>query len=148
MITYEELHQQNHKITELTNVLRHLISDRFLCDSDITRTLFFRYVDSVKEHLEIIDSKLYPKLMTHGEQKVRNTADRIRSGSTEIKRIFAAYLKDWCRTKNKTLMIKDYDLFLKDTEEMFEIVLNRIQIETENLYPLIREITGDQETAA
>ena len=148
MITYEELHQQNHKITELTNVLQQLFGDRFLCDSDITRDLFFRYVDSVKSHLEVIDNNLYPKLLTHSDQQARNTADRFMSGSTEIKRIFASYLKQWCHQKNKVLYIKDYDRFMADTGDMFDLVLNRIQLETEHLYPLIRDITGDSQSVA
>lgn len=148
MITYEELHQQNHKITELTNVLQRLLGDRLLCDSDITRDLFFRYVENVKSHLEIIDNSLYPQLLTHSEQQVRLTADRFMSGSTEIKRIFAAYLKDWCQVKNKNLLIKDYDRFVKESNDMFDLVLNRIEIETEHLYPLIRKLSGSEKKAA
>ena len=30
MVSYQELHEQNHKITELTNILQHLLGDRSL----------------------------------------------------------------------------------------------------------------------
>lgn len=147
MITYNELHEQNHKITELTNVLEHLLGDRTLCNSQITCDLFFRFVEEVKGHLELLDSNLYSKLLTHKEQRVRNTADRFLGGSKEIKRIFAAYVKKWCQMKKKELVIKQYDQFMEETNEMFELVLNRIQAETEHLYPLVREVTGDQNRA-
>jgi hypothetical protein len=68
-------------------------------------------------------------------------------GSKEIKRIFAAYLKKWCQMKRKELVIKEYDQFKAETDEMFELVLNRIQSEIENLYPMIRKVTGDSKRA-
>ncbi len=148
MITYDDLHQQNHKITELTNVLEHLLGDRSLCTSNITCDLFFRYVEQVKGHLEVIDNNLYSQLLTHNERRVRNTADRFMGGSKEIKRIFGAYVKKWCQMKRKELVIKEYDQFMEETKEMFEMVLNRIQAETEHLYPLVREVTGDPQRVA
>ncbi len=148
MLTYDDLHVQNHKITELTNILNHLLGDRSLCDSEITCELFFRYVDHVKEHFEVTDSNLYSKLLTHGEQRARNTAQRFIGGSKEIKRIFGTYLKRWCSLKKKRLLIKDYDQFQKETDEMFEMVLDRLLSETEHLYPLIREVTGDERQVA
>ena len=67
------------------------------------------------------------------------------SGSQEIKRIIAAYMKDWCPKKKNadSLAITDYERFLKESEEMFELILERIQNETEKLYPLVRELSGD-----
>jgi len=147
MITYDELHVQNHKITELSNILEMLLGDKSLCGSEVTCELFYRFVDEVKDHLEVTDAKLYQQLLSHEEQKVRNTANRFMGGSREIKRIFSAYLKKWCRSKSNSLALQNYDQFIAETEEMFEIVLNRIQDETENLYPLIRNVTGDSERA-
>ena len=34
------------------------------------------------------------------------------------------------------------------TDKMFELIQNRIQDETERLYPLIREVKGDSQRAA
>lgn len=148
MITFDELHQQNHKITELSNALHLLLGDQALCDSEVTRDLFFNYVDEVKGHLELTDKNLYTQLLTHGDRRVRNTADRFMGGSKEIKRIFSSYLKKWCQMKTHALVIKEHDQFIAETEEMFEIVLNRIQDETEHLYPLIRDVSGDMQHAA
>lgn len=147
MVTYDQLNEQNHKIIELTNVLELLLGDRQLCNSEITCDLFFRFVDEVKGHLELMDKGLYSPLLTHKEQSVRNIADRFMGGSKEIKRIFAAYLKKWCQMKRKELVIKEYDQFKAETDEMFELVLNRIQSEIENLYPMIRKVTGDSKRA-
>ena len=148
MITYHELHQQNHKITELTNILTLLLQDRLLCDSEITCNLFFDYVDRVKNHLELTDNHLYSRLLTAGDQRIKNAASRFMGGSKEIKRIFGDYLKKWCKLRQRELVIKQYDQFMAETEEMFQMVLDRIQDETEHLYPLVRKVTGDQQKVA
>lgn len=148
MVSFEELHQQNHKITELTNILQHLLGDRSLCDSEVTCELFFDYVNAVKEHMAVTDSGMYSKLLGSGDQKLNNVANRFMGGSREINRIFSAYLKRWCKIKNKELVIKEYDAFMKDTQEMFDIVLDRIQGETEHLYPAVRKLTGGSRDVA
>lgn len=143
MVSYSELHQQNHKITELTNILEHLLGDRSLCDSEITCNLFFDYVDAVKEHLAVTDSAMYSKLLGAGDQRMNNLANRFMGGSREINRLFSAYLKRWCKMRSKKLVIKEYDAFITDTRDMFEMVLQRIQDETEHLYPAVRKVTGE-----
>ena len=148
MITYDDLHVQNHKITELTNILNLLLKDRSLCDSEITCSLFFEYVERVKQHLDVTDSSLYARLLNNGDQQVKNTASRFMGGSKEIKRIFGDYLKKWCKLRQRELVIKQYDRFIAETDEMFQMVLDRIQDETEHLYPLIRKVTGDNRQVA
>lgn len=148
MVTYDELNTQNHKITELSNVLRYLLADRAMCDTEVTCKLFYEYVERVKEHLELEDKQMYSKLLTHKDSRVNNTAKLFLSGSVEIKRIFSAYLKKWCNKKCQSLKIRDYNEFRTETEEMLELILNRIQDETEKLYPLVRSVTGDNRQAA
>lgn len=148
MVSYQELHEQNHKITELTNILQHLLGDRSLCDSEVTCDLFFDYVNAVKEHMAVTDSGMYSKLLGSGDQKLNNVANRFMGGSREINRIFSAYLKRWCKIKSRELVIREYDAFMSDTQEMFDIVLDRIQDETEHLYPAVRQLGGgDREVA-
>lgn len=148
MVTYDEINTQNDKITELSNVLSYLLADRAMCDTQVTCDLFFEYVDQVKEHMELSDKRLCGKLLVHADRQVTNTAKNFLSGSIEIKRIMSDYLKKWCAKGRHELRIKDYNEFRKDTEEVFELVLNRIQNETEKLYPLLREITGDTRKVA
>ena len=148
MVSYQELHQQNHKITELTNILQHLLGDRSLCDSAVTCDLFFDYVTAVKEHMAVTDSAMYSRLLGSGDQKLNNIANRFMGGSREINRIFSAYLKRWCKLKKKELVIREYDTFMSDTQEMFDIVLERIQSETEHLYPAVRRLSGDDREVA
>jgi hypothetical protein len=141
MITYAELHEQNHRITELTNVLNYLFKDRAMCDTGSCCELFYRYVDLVKNHIQMVDKDMYSDLLKSPDDKINNVARNFMSGSVEIKRILKDFTKRWCPTKRKdTLRINEHAQFMKDTEELFEIVLQRILDETEHLYPLVRSL--------
>jgi hypothetical protein len=141
MITYAELHEQNHRITELTNVLNYLFKDRAMCDTGSCCELFYRYVDLVKNHIQMVDKDMYSDLLKSPDDKINNVARNFMSGSVEIKRILKDFTKRWCPTKRKdTLRISEHAQFIKDTEELFEIVLQRILDETEHLYPLVRSL--------
>jgi hypothetical protein len=98
-------------------------------------------VDLVKEHIELVDRDMYKELLKSPDEKINNVARNFMSGSVEIKRILKAFTKRWCPSKKKdTLHINEHARFLQDTEELFEIVLQRILDETEHLYPLVRSL--------
>lgn len=147
MITYDQLHAQSHEITELTNVLRYLLNDRSMCDTDTCCELFYRFGEKIQAHLETVDHT-YATLLGSRDEHARKVAQLFMGGSQEIKRIFQQYTKTWCERHKHRLHIADHDEFLKDTRQMFDIILNRIQDETEQLYPLIRAIKGDSQRAA
>ena len=148
MITYEELHEQNHAITEISNVFLYLIENRSMCDTQITCELFFDYVEKVKNHLELQDNHMYTAILRDGDADAKHIAQNFMSGSREIKRIFQDYQKKWSNKKGHQLRISNYPKFNKETNEMFELVLKRIQDETEKLYPLVRSISGDMDRVA
>lgn len=142
MISLHELNEQNHKIAELSKVILYMIEDRSMCDTDITCDLFFSYVNEVKNHLDKEERELYKSLLTHSDVEVKNTATNYLSGSADLKRVFKGYLKKWCR--NKELRIRDHQQFINDTKDMFEMVQDRAIDETENFYPLVRNVMGSQ----
>lgn len=149
MITYEELHTQNHEITELSNVLLFLFKDRAMCDTATVRELFHRYMNKVREHIDLVDRNLYGSLLAHSNHEIQNLVRNFMSGSQEIKKIMSEYSKEWCPARQThTLEISHHGRFLTDTEKMSQLILERIQDETEKLYPLIREISGNQQHAA
>jgi len=119
-----------------------------MCDTQITCDLFFDYVEKVKEHLEVEDKSLYTVILKGGDDQARQTAQNFLSGSVEIKRIFQDYLRKWSRKGKRQLAIDNYDEFTKETRGMFELVLNRFQHETEQLYPLARKISGNMQQVA
>jgi len=141
MITYEELNEQNHRITELSNVLRYLFRDRSMCDTGSCCELFYRYVDLVKQHIDTVDKEMYSDLLKSPDDKINNVAKNFMSGSVEVKKILKDFSKKWCPTTQSTeLKINEHARFLDDTNELFDIVLQRILDETEHLYPLVRSL--------
>ena len=133
----DELHLQVHNITELSNILTLLISDRSLCDSRITCELFFRYVDAVRHHLQNTESGIFAKLLINSDEHQSKILDQFMDGSHEIKKIFSHYSRKWCAENE--LRIKNHADFYKESTEMFNLVLRRLQDETENLYPLVNQ---------
>lgn len=141
MITYKELNEQNHHITELSNVLQYLFKDRAMCDTKSCCDLFKNYVDLVKEHIDTVDKNMYSELLSSPDDKINNVAKNFMSGSVEVKKILKEFSRDWCPSrKSGDLLIKDHQQFLDATSELFEIVLQRILDETEHLYPLVRSL--------
>nr|VFK01988.1 MAG: hypothetical protein BECKH772A_GA0070896_102492 [Candidatus Kentron sp. H]VFK05226.1 MAG: hypothetical protein BECKH772C_GA0070978_102492 [Candidatus Kentron sp. H] len=139
MITFDELNTQNHEIMELSSVLRFLFSDRAMCDTKTACELFFRYFEKVRLHLDAMDH-LYPILLGDPDQQINNVAANFMSGEQEIKKILTSYVKTWSDKKKHELVIGNYGEFMRDTERLFDLVLNRIQDETEHLYPLVRRV--------
>lgn len=148
MIAFSQLHAQNHKITELSNIFLYLVQNREMCDTETACDVFFEYTAKVREHIEMVDREICGQLISYPDQKVKNIANRFLSGSNEIKRIFNHYLKEWCSEPQRRLRIGDYTFFLSETEQMFGLVLDRIQRETEHLYPLIRKLEEQNAEAA
>lgn len=138
MISFDKLHVQNHKITELSNVLLHLFDDRSMCDTETACDLLFLYLEKLDKHLTVVDH-LYPTLLIDHDKQVKHVANNFLSGEQEIRKFIAKYMKTWCKRKKHELVIHDYAGFLEDTQGLFHMVLNRIQDETEHLYPLVRQ---------
>jgi len=138
MDSFDELHQQNHQIAELAKTLSYLFQDREMCDSGITCELFERYRDRFDAHMNH-NKTIYSKLLNNNNGSVRATVDRFIEGEREIKRLFKSYAEKWCKDG---LHIADHEAFVKETDEMFELVWSRIQAESEQLYPLARNQTN------
>jgi hypothetical protein len=141
MIPFDTLNVQNHEVSELSKVLTVLIQDREICDTTITCDLFLRYTDKVKTHLDMVDKTLFSDLLSHSDSKINATANRFLNGSREIKRIFNSYTHKWCA---KGLHIYNHDQFIAETQEIFRLIQGRTLAETEELYPLARQVENEK----
>ncbi|HGG60446.1 MAG TPA: hypothetical protein ENK26_11125, partial [Gammaproteobacteria bacterium] len=96
MISLDELHQQNHEISSISNVLRRLVKNRLVLDNQVVSELFFRYFDKVKQHLAD-EQPLYANLLVNNDQSVRNITRQFVSGDSEIKRILNTFTQRWTK---------------------------------------------------
>ena len=147
MITFDELNAQGDEITELSNVLSYLLANRDMFDTNTCCDLFYRYGDRIHQHLEMVDHT-YAPLLSSSDAELNNTAKRFMGASQEIRRIFSQYSKRWCEKRKHALHIGNHEKFTEETNGIFNLMLDRIQDEVENLYPLIREVRHDNQRAA
>ena len=147
MITYDQLHTENDRITQLSKILDRLIDNRELLDMDATCELFYQYMNSVDKHLDAVD-RTYSPLLSSTDTEDNNIAKNFMSGSQEIRRIMKSYSKSWCSKQKDSIRIANHEKFINETREIFEMVLNRIIHETEILYPKIRRLSGNTKMAA
>jgi len=140
-----QLNKQNTKIRELSSVLHYLISNKEMCNTEVTCDLFLSYTEEVRDHLSLEEKDVYRHLLNHDDLKVRNTSNDFFSGSIEIKRVLNEYLGRWC--KNKKLRVVKHAEFLQDSEEIFNLVLNRVNAESDILYPIVQEALHETEAA-
>ena len=139
MISYDQLNQENHRITELSNVLRYLVKERSMCDSQTCGDLFHRYLAELLSHIDGVERELYPPALTLGDQVAQNLVNNFMEGSQQIKRIIRQYKANWSGAK-QTLRVADHQAFLDETDSLFDLVLQRLQDETEKLYPLVKNL--------
>jgi len=141
MTNITQLNQQNTKIKELSSVLHYLIKNKEMCNAEITCDLFMKYAEDVTDHLYLEEREVYRHLLNHNDPKVKKTTTDFFSGSIEIKKVFNEYLGSWC--KDKKLRVLKHEEFVKDSEEIFDLVLNRVNAETTILYPMIMDVLGE-----
>jgi len=136
VMVFENIHAHNHKLRELSLVVVYLLQERSMCDTETANSLFCETLMKIDEHLRMIDH-LYARLLSQKDEKASRTAKMFMSGEIELKKIIAEYKKAWFAKNRPELRVGNHPQFIKDTEELFEIVLSRIEDETENLYPLL-----------
>ena len=139
MTSNSALNEEVHHILELSNVLGYLFNDRSMCDTQTCIDLLKEYIALVHRHLEYVEKNFYSDLLKNPDSNATLIANNFMSGSVEIKRVIRDFTKQWCTSKNCfSLNIKDYARFTIESETFFEVIVQRIQDETEHLYPLVR----------
>jgi len=137
MLSFDKLHTQNHQIAELAKVLSFLFEDRAMCDTEVVCELFERYQTTFDEHVTM-NRSVYTTLLSSANADASSVANRFIEGEKEIKRIFHNYKNKWCKAG---LMINNHQEFRSESEVIYRLVQDRIQAESEQLYPLARKLS-------
>ena len=139
MTTYHQIKKQHQYIKELTDILRRLITDKSFVEMETTCNLFFSYSNKVDSYFKMVETSVYQHMLVHSEEAVKKTAYRFMAGSCGIKRLFAQYKQTWCH--NKKLRVRDHARFVQESEDIYKLILQRINDEANHLYPVIREMS-------
>lgn len=98
--------------------------------------------ERMKQHLAEEDKRLYPTLLIHEDPKVKSIAWGFISGEKPLRKNFDDYYKRWL----KNCDFQFTDEFLAETNEVFEMVSDRIDREEQVLLPKLIEIGLFSET--
>jgi hypothetical protein len=90
----------------------------------------------VRAHLAEEDKGLYPALLIHEDPKVKSIAWGFTSGEKPLRQMFDDYYKKWL----KNCDFKFSSDFVRETDDIFEMVLRRVEREEQILFPKLLEI--------
>lgn len=147
MLELNNLHEQNHELSEIARVLPFLAQNRALCDTATASRLFFGAAQKVEMHLKEVDQPV-KQLFTDQDERVRNLARKLSADSKLLQFNVNSYVKRWSDARGMRLRIREHEAFLTETQGLFELLLDRIQRETELLFPLLRELEAREIRAA
>ena len=134
---------------DLENPTRTTFDDPLTIDAlDWYSRLFFDYCKRLPVHLEQVDRLVKKYLFADSDQRNVNLARKLVADSRLLRSNYDKYLKHWTESGGQRFHIADHEAFLCETRELFELVLERIQRETEYLYPLLRKVEGGERQAA
>lgn len=135
MIPIEELKHQHEEICELMTVLLPLVSDDAARKTSIVEQLFAELTDKIGKHLLLEDETLYKELLVHHDTEIQRTARNFLAGSNQLKHVFTEYMHSPCGPASKE---KDCEAFIRETEDMFGLLKERIEKEESRFYPLVQ----------
>jgi len=100
--------------------------------------------DKVKQHLAEEDKGLYPRLLIHEDPKVKSIAWGFISGEKPLRKTFDDYHKKWLKNCDFNFT----EDFVRETREIFDMLVYRIEREEQVLFPKLLEIGLFQDASA
>ena len=137
--THAELMQM---VSDLRSIL-NLDSLKIRPNAKTAHEMLCDLADKLKMHLADEDKSIYPSLLIHEDPKVKSIAWGFISGEKPLRKTFDDYHKRW---------LKDCDFdfteeFIEETNEMFDMLVHRIEREGQVLLPKLVEIGMFKEAA-
>ena len=135
MTSLETLRERQGEILTMIAALRGLMKPEQLSVAPIakvTHTLLCDLCTRMREHFEEEEKRLYPTLLAHGPQELRNLSWSFLAGDVALREQFGDYARRW---------LKDCDVvafdaeFLHDTQQILDTVARRIDRERTIMMP-------------
>lgn len=136
MYSLDELKKQNEDISELCDVLSVLVEAKSLHANSYVCELMSRFREKVWMHLVFEDNTVYAELARHQDPAISETARNFHDSAKEIRKCFSHYVKHWCKP---AINDSEHDARRKDSNELFQLIRDRIDYENQHMFPLIQE---------
>lgn len=134
MTPLEILRQQQGEILKMVTALRGLMKPEQLSVAPIakvTHTLLCDLCTRMREHFEEEEKRLYPTLLAHGPQELRNLSWSFLAGDVAVREQFGDYARRWLKDCD---FVFDSD-FVRDTQDILDTVARRIDRERTIMIP-------------
>lgn len=139
MIPLEEFRAENTEIRDLCTILNLSIDQDSMKYNSIFCELIERFVKSVNSHLAHEDRSIYRDLLNQHTHEADHIADHFLGNTQELKRIFKAYSRGWCRKPHNDTQHQKY---IEESREMFRLVCDRIDFEEKKIFPYFEKNTA------
>jgi len=146
MTTVAHLRESHAEIQEMIGDLQVGLTKENLAiraNAKAMHTLLCDLALKVRAHLGEEDKEMYPQLLKQGNA-LKHTAWNFISGESELRKGFEAYYKKYL--KNCDYQVSD--AFLKETHDVLNAVLSRIEREEKVLFPQLEKSGLFAETGA
>jgi len=134
MYSLSELKKQNQEISDLIEVLQVLINNKKLINNPFVCDMVSRFNEKVWMHLVFEDNTIYSELAKHNNPDISEIAQRFHDSAREIKKEFSTYVKNWCKASGAD---HHQQAFCDNSLEMLDKIKQRIEYETDKMFPLI-----------
>ncbi|MFY9222637.1 MAG: hemerythrin domain-containing protein [Blastocatellia bacterium] len=129
----ETLKHQHRIVIDMTTKILNSVNKESQNIDDISISLRI-LAGKVREHVGLEDREIYPRLMISGDSTISSLAIKYKNDIGGLLPKFNFYMENWL---NKTKIQNNLTDFTKDTNEILNALLLRIETEDKELYPLI-----------
>ncbi|MGA7982637.1 MAG: hemerythrin domain-containing protein [Chromatiaceae bacterium] len=144
MQTLASYRNRHAELTQMVEDLKSIMTPQNLRIRPNAKTayeLLCDLADKVKAHLAEEDRGLYPSLLIHEDPKIKSIAWGFISGEKPLRKTFDDYYKKWLKNCDFNFT----DEFMQETNEIFDMLLYRLDREEQVLFPKLVEIGVFQE---
>jgi len=139
MTNLEELKAQQGEIREISRAVHNLMTPEQQAVGTIARithTLLCDLCDKVTNHLAEEHQGVFPTLLSHGDQKVKNMVWGFINNDKPLRDSFKKYKKVWLKECNYEVSLA----FISETREILEMLEDRLHLEDTSMIPRLEEV--------
>ena len=127
--------RQHREIRELADKISMILNQDLLVQDPMeVRNLLSTLSGKLMMHLAMEDQFLYPNLMESNDSQIQTTAARFSTEMGDLVKVFKDYSEKWLTPSS---IKANPDTFIKDSHDIFQALLRRIEREDRELYPLV-----------
>lgn len=139
MTTLAELKAQQSDIREISHALHNLMTPEqqaVRTIAGITHTLLCDLCEKVTNHLAEEHQGVFPSLLSHGDQKVKNMVWGFINNDKPLRDAFGHYKKYWLKNCN----YEATPAFIEETRQILALLEDRLHLEDTSMIPRLEEI--------